>query len=297
MTIRFAKAKPEDGHDGFFTADNPRVLVKPDEFPKPLYPGDEGFWAHFSEVIQEVSAAKDNANYRSRTAQALIDRGVKTAADAAVAVHKDWPGDLILVAAKACKGKMRDFKKAVPSNFTDGVVLLNHLINAAAWMVSPSSFCAKWNFMVPRPEEVAGAIARDELEAPDWVKLALFRAVPRETLVADQRRFTMYPEGCPPHPSYNAMHAAAAGAGCTVVKVMMDLPPEERAMVDLTASNMAHFRATAGVHYPQDNAVGLWLGQEVVNRWLPDYLEKMVGIPADEVNDALKDAQTDWGAK
>lgn len=296
MGLQFTKAKPDaGGHDGFFSGDNPRVIVKPEEFPKPLVPGDGGFFIEFEAVIEEVAAAKAKASYSNRLSACIIASGVARADQAAELVHKDWPGDIILLGAKACQNKVwRKFSLPVASNFTDATVLLNALINLAPWWVSPSSFAAKWHFMVARPEEVAGAVARGEFDVPDQVKMKLFAVVKQSDLLADQRRFTMYPEGCPPHPSYNAMHAAAAGAAVTAAKVMLVLSGADRGMMDLTAHNMAHLRATAGVHYPQDNNAGLWLGQEVVNRKLPKWMEEHVGIPAGEVEAALKEVQTNW---
>lgn len=297
MPMQFLKADATNGHDAHFKADDPRVIVKPDEFPKPLYPGDDGFWQQFDAVIEEVAAAKAKASYLGRLSSCIVASGVTRADQAAALVHKDWPGDIILLGAKACKKQWRKFSLPVASNFTDATVLLNALVNLAPWWVSPSSFCAKWHYMVPRPEEVAGAIARGELKCPDQIALKLFTLMPREAVIADQRAFTLYPEGCPPHPSFNAMHAAAAGAAVTAAKVLLVLSDSDRVMMDMTALNMAHLRATAGVHYPQDNAVGLWLGQEVVNRVLPKWMESNVGIPSGEVDAALAEVQTDWMGK
>ena len=297
MTIRFTKATRANGVDGNFVATNPRVLVKPNEFPAPLYPEDPMFWGQFHEVIQEVCAARDRANYTRRFSPALRAAGLKTAADAVRLVHVDWPGDILLIAAKAVSGNsvFRTFTRATQSNFTDGVVLLNHLLNEAPWKVSPSSFCAKWEFMVPRPEEVAGAIARNEIVAPDWVMHALTNMMSLQEIAQDQRKFTLYPEGSPKHPSYSAMHAAAGGAAATIIKVMLALDSESMHNVNVTAENMAHFRATAGVHYPRDNAVGLWLGQEVVTRWLPGYLQAELGFDPAQVSAVLADVRCDWG--
>lgn len=296
MTLRFTKATRATGVDGNFYDSNPRVLVKSGEFPAPLYPEDPLFWGQMHEVIQEVCAARDKANYSLRFSGPLRSKGNKTAADAARLVHQDWPGDVLLIAAKAVTHQgFRTFTRTTASNFTDGVVLLNHLVNKAPWIVSPSSFCAKWQFMVPRPEEVAGAIARGQITAPDWIMHGLRNMMDLSVIAADQRKFTMYPEGSPKHPSYSAMHAAAGGAAATIIKTMLALDSESTHAVNVTAENMAHFRATAGVHYPRDNAVGLWLGQETVARWLPQYLHDELGFDIDEVANAIASVRCDWG--
>jgi hypothetical protein len=111
----------------------------------------------------------------------------------------------------------------------------------------------------------------------------------------------MYPEGCPPHPSYPAGHAVIAGACATVIKAIFDdtvklitkfkpvkvdpadptnLIPlqgegEDQMTVgselDKLASNMALSRNFAGVHWRNDGEDGILLGEEVGIRYLQDH--------------------------
>lgn len=292
MTLRFTKTTRADGVDGHFHADNPRVVVKPSEFPVPLHPEDAGYWDQFADTIVKACSAHDKAKYLGGVSPALepIMRG--NAWRAAELVHADWPHEIMTHAAQYISAPFRDFT-GLDGKFTDRVVMLNHLMGWGAHMVSPSSFCAKWYFMAARPEEVAGAIARDEIEAPRSITLNLFDMVSRDKLITDQRAFAVYPEGSPDHPGYNAMHSAAAGAGNAVLKVLRDMSADDKAVSDLTAYNMAYFRSTAGVHTPQDNAVGLWLGQETVERLLPAKLAEY-GVPASETIAALEANHVDW---
>lgn len=294
MTIRFTKATRENGVDGHFTADHPRVSVRPEELPMPLYPEDEGFWDEFLTTIAKACMAHDNARYVRGVSPALEKIIGQNAKQAAELVHHDWPHEILTHAAQAVTSPWRDIP-GLQGKFTDRVVMLNHLMGWAAHAVSPNSFAAKWHYMVPRPEEVAGAIARGELDAPAEVRMLLFDMVPQGMLAQDQRRFTSYPEGSPDHPAYNAMHSAAAGAAATVVKVLFDLTEADQMMVDMTAHNMAHFRTVAGVHYPQDNRVGLWLGQETVVRLLPALMEQEYGVPGDFIASVLSTVSVDWG--
>lgn len=295
MPIRFTKATRETGVDGHFTADDPRVSVRPEEFPTPIYPEDEGFWDQFLDTIAKACQAHDNARYARGVSPALEKVVKQNARNAANLVHADWPHEILTHAAQAVTSPWRDIP-GLSGKFTDRVVMLNHLMGWAAHAVSPNSFAAKWHFMMPRPEEVAGAIARGELEAPYEVEMALYDMISKEDLIADQRKFTLYPEGSPDHPSYNAMHSAAAGAAATVVKFMFDLSDEDLHMVNLTAHNMAFFRTVAGVHYPQDNRVGLWMGQETVKRLLPQKMESEFGVSAQVVADAIEAILVDWEA-
>lgn len=292
MTIRFTKAPRETGVDGFFQPDDTRVTIEPSEFPKPLYPEDEGFWDEFSDTLDMVCAAHDRALNRREVSPLLGGIAGSTARSGADLVHSDFPTAIMTEAVlNLKKPTWRDF--GLRNGFTDGPVLLGHLIGWASHVVSPNSFCAKWHFMVPRPEEVAGAIARGELDAPEMIQQRLFNMVPRSVLAGRQEAFTVYDEGCPNHPSYNAMHSAAAGAQATVIKVLFDLSEEQTAQVNLAARNMAFFRSNAGVHYPQDNRAGLWLGQETVSRLLSDKMREF-GADSAEVQAAIDAAQTDF---
>lgn len=102
-----------------------------------------------------------------------------------------------------------------------------------------------------------------------------------------------YPEGSPTHPAYPAGHATIAGACVTVLKAFfkesfeVPNPVQANALGDalvtyagsLTvggelnklASNIAHGRDTAGVHWRTDGAGGLRLGEEVAIRLLRDH--------------------------
>lgn len=95
-----------------------------------------------------------------------------------------------------------------------------------------------------------------------------------------------FPEGCPTHPSYPAGHACLAGAAVTMLKAFYNesflIPEPVAANSDGTqlmkyegpsltiggelnklASNIAHGRDTAGVHYRSDGDAGLKLGEKV----------------------------------
>lgn len=290
--MEYKKTTPAGGVDAHFLGSS-RVLVKPEEVPAPIRVGDPGFWKEFEAVIVAVSGARDKAASTSMVAPCIIAAGFDTADKQAELVHKDRPTEIMTIAAQTLTSKFKRFKELQKSKFTDGVVLLDSLMAMSAHLVSPSSFSTKWHYMLPRPEEVASAIAKGDLTAPDDIVRLMNSVFDMKEVAKSPASFTMYPEGCPGHPSYNAMHSAAAGAEATILKTMYDLNKDEIAEVDMCARNMAFFRTRAGVHYPQDNRVGLWLGQEVVKRWLPDYLFSL-GVPRAPVLRALDKASTDW---
>ncbi|MCM3598246.1 vanadium-dependent haloperoxidase [Metabacillus idriensis] len=103
-----------------------------------------------------------------------------------------------------------------------------------------------------------------------------------------------YPEGCPTHPSYPAGHASIAGACVTILKAFFNesfaIPNPVAANSDGTAlipyagptltigeelnklaSNIAHGRDTAGVHFRSDGVEGLKLGESVAIGILQSY--------------------------
>lgn len=291
---RFTKATRETGVDGHMTFDEPRVVLKADEIPAPLHPEDDGYWDEFGKTIDAVCAAHDRARMERGVADPFHRAINRSALGAAEFVRRDWPSENLMILAKQLPAaKFRAFK-GLRNDFTDGVVMLNHLMGWAAHAVSPTSFAVKWEHMAIRPEEVAGLIARDEMDAPSHIKTRLFDMVPQKTLAADQRRFTAFFEGCPMHPSYWAMHAAASGAVGAVMKVLYDLTPSDTDTVNLGIYNVAHFRSTAGVHNPQDNAVGLWGGQEIMKRLLPAKLHEVAGIPKKTTEKLLNETAENW---
>lgn len=292
MTLRFKKATRDTGVDGHIGIADPRVVLHVDDVPAPLYPEDLGFWGEFSDTIDAACLAHDGSRMQRGVAPGL-EHIVRNGADAARLVQSDWPSAIMTTATQQLGAlPFREFS-GMRQDFTDGLVLLDHLLGWAPHAVSPSSFAIKWHFMVPRPEEVAGAIARGELDAPEDIKMRLYDMVPRELLARDETSFSFYKLGCPTHPSYIAMHSAAAGAAGAVIKVILDLSEDSRRAIDLASRNMAYFRSIAGVHYPQDNRIGLWAGQEVVARTLPRKLTA-IGFDQSEVEVALRETHTDW---
>lgn len=289
--LRFSKVPAADMVDAHFTRDNPRVTVKPEEFPTPIYPEQEEIWQQMGTVIDEVGDAKTKSVRRSGVAACFEKAGLNRADLCAESVHNDWPSDLALMIAKDVKSGFRDL--GLPGVFTDKVVLLNSLIAKAAHHVSANSFCAKAHFLVPRPEEVVGAIARGEISCPQSITARLVDLPGYSKFADDQRTFTMYPEGCPPHGSYPAMHSGVGGATGTIIKLMRDVTAEEKAEIDLGIINIGMWRSTAGVHWPQDNYVGFWNGQLTVERFIVD---ELVSLGADrvKVEAAVVAAHTDW---
>ena len=288
MTLRFQKADP--AVDSHFKAEDPRVLVKPDEVPvKPVYPEDEAYWDEFIHTLERVTDAKSKSK-ANHVAECFYREGMTRADLCAKAVHKDWPSDLMQIAAKdaVANGEFRDL--GLEGVFTDKVVLLDALIGLAGFYTSPSSFCYKDTMRVPRPEEVAGAIVRGEIEAPRRVELMLQKHPNYDELAEDQRKFTMFPEGSPPHGSTGAMHSAAASAEGFIIKLMVT---GASSIVDLCTLNVGDFRNDAGVHTMQDNNIGFWIGQESAKRWVREFLINL-GADPEKVDAAMLEAHTDW---
>lgn len=105
--------------------------------------------------------------------------------------------------------------------------------------------------------------------------------------------FTAYREGAPTHPSWPAMHSAAASISMWLPVVAMLKPEQLRAakMQDLAVSMG---RSIAGVHYLTDNIDGLKMGQEVLARELPAYLEKRYCADPVKVKEKIEKVRFDW---
>lgn len=108
------------------------------------------------------------------------------------------------------------------------------------------------------------AIAIDEaLFEAAQVKQFFGRPRPEEVICYN---CTSYPEGCPKHPSYVAGHGAAAGATLAVLlEEFPELPPELMDPLIRACLQWAMFRTFAGVHYANDNIMGVALGYAKVS--------------------------------
>lgn len=298
--------------------DDARVEFHPNEFPGPLMPEDgDAFWGELVEVAKKVSYAKQGktfASIKDHTEEHLQHEAIDSSkpfvsefiakkykvakvVEGAELVHLDFPNKilsdlcvyLLQNGARVRKGLLPDvgFKR-----FTDGPVLFSHIIGWAVHQVSPTAFATKWHHGRPRPEEVIHAWATGELEAPQWADVLLSSLVDVEAVKADARAFTTYPEGCPNHPSFPAMHGAAAGAS-VLFGVIFDLTDEELDLVRRTAMNVAIFRDFAGVHYRQDSLTGLHIGEKVVAKKIGAFMAQY-GADEAEVTALAESYVTGW---
>lgn len=74
---------------------------------------------------------------------------------------------------------------------------------------------------------------------------------------------SLYPEGCPNHPSYPAGHGTVAGVVYAFLTSRYRLNKKQHDMIELSARQFAHGRTFAGVHYAIDNDAGFMLGVSV----------------------------------
>ena len=176
--------------------------------------------------------------------------------------------------------------------FTDGVVLIYSLIGRLVHGISPTAFAHKYKHGMPRPEEVIGAWARGEYQVSSITDRELRRYVNVDEVLKDQRRFTMYPEGSPNHPSLGAMHSALASAAL-IFPIVFDLTDSQQQQCIKVTGATAYGRTMAGVHYCQDNSYGLEMGEKAVAKILPDFLS-VGGFDKVAVRELCKVYTHDW---
>lgn len=281
--IRFDKATPANGVDGHITPDHPEVVVAPSELPAPLFPEQPGFWNQFDAAVTCMAVMRGGAerlNHTTILSPAFRQLGANTLAAGAELIRAEPATLLPTEAWRRVESPWRVIP-GLDGNFINRHILIEDLVGWAARKTGPSCFAAKWHFMVPRPEEVAFAVLNGDVDAPWWSRCALDAAFPDPgVILQDRRRFTRYPEGCPGHPAYPAMHAACAGAQLAVIEAMFELTAQDAHNVRWAVHNKAYFRTWAGVHYPMDNLAGLWIGWETVRRSLPAKLVEYGADPA-----------------
>ena len=91
------------------------------------------------------------------------------------------------------------------------------------------------------------------------------------------------------------MHSAASSASLYLA-VLLDLTDTQLQEAQGLDCAVASFRTFAGVHYESDNMAGLALGQEVIRRELPGFLQEHYGSNPDAVTAKINSviATHDW---
>ena len=257
----------------------------------PLHPtaGKGKYWDLLEEVIsarmldQEAPASEVLAQKLP-----LPDRWENyTVNDVAKAVHDEYPGlhqanfleDLLAGKYGPIEIDFDVVPKRCNSDFLRSAVMLATLNTWSIGCIGPYNFAAKWWAGRARPEEVVWAIKTKALK--EGVTRRIRRMV-KSLNITKQEEFTAYPEGCPRHPTWPAMHSAASNLSFWL-QVVLNLTPEQYCKAKIVDNAVAYARTVAGVHFPDDNIAGLKMGQIVVADMLPKYLHQMYGSDEDAV--------------
>eukprot|EP00588_Corethron_pennatum_P005334 CAMPEP_0194284666 /NCGR_PEP_ID=MMETSP0169-20130528/28246_1 /TAXON_ID=218684 /ORGANISM="Corethron pennatum, Strain L29A3" /LENGTH=593 /DNA_ID=CAMNT_0039030551 /DNA_START=184 /DNA_END=1965 /DNA_ORIENTATION=+ len=221
-----------------------------------------------------------------------------TYADAAKAVHNEYPGKIQadFIQTIAASGPINVDESIIPLNsnakFVGSIVMLAALNTWAVMAVGPTNFALKWKHGRVRPEEIVWLIAQNKLTQRDGVPLDILRTI-RTLNLPSPSSFTAYSEGCPNHPSYPAMHSAASSISFWL-SVVLDLTPQQEEEARRLDYAVSYARTVAGVHFVSDNVAGMTLGQELVARELPGYLEQWYGADAKKVREKIRKKRFSW---
>eukprot|EP00591_Stephanopyxis_turris_P016500 CAMPEP_0195539804 /NCGR_PEP_ID=MMETSP0794_2-20130614/50239_1 /TAXON_ID=515487 /ORGANISM="Stephanopyxis turris, Strain CCMP 815" /LENGTH=412 /DNA_ID=CAMNT_0040673857 /DNA_START=61 /DNA_END=1299 /DNA_ORIENTATION=+ len=294
---------PEDGcadidYDGLEAS-----LVEAGLYP-PTHPEDEAFWDEFEEVVnvQHYLKTKKNNPCMTDPLPKVMPRVPQfwrgfDILDAAEAVHDEFPGIYHnqMIANWLSEGSLTPNNVVIPKfsspDFINGPVLLSDMIGHAIRMVAPCDFAIKWSVGRARPEEIAWKITRGELDVPQ--DKAHITQVLDDMNLNSATDFTAYPEGCPRHPSWPAMHSAASAASFWL-DVTQNLTEDQLCEARILDYSISYARTVAGVHYRGDNIAGLMVGQELIAQQLPEYLEGEYGADPDIVRDAIERSKYNW---
>jgi membrane-associated phospholipid phosphatase len=221
----------------------------------------------------------------------------KTIGDIAEAVHDQFLGihhiEQITKWSKAGMIKI-DFNIVPLVSIVDFVRVNCMIADTLTWaiaQVGKINFGLKWHVGYPRPEEVAFMIATDKItQGPPATLVNEIKSFN----ISFATNFTAYPEGSPRHPSWPAMHSAASAVSLWLPAVLK-LTPEQLCQVKLLDYAISYARTVAGVHYKTDNLAGLKLGQEIIARLLPKYLNETYGSSITRVTAKVESLRFDWG--
>jgi len=175
-------------------------------------------------------------------------------------------------------------------------------------IIAPTNFAAKYFVGRARPEEIAWSVhcslpeniyvsacasaIKLNVTNPAIVPASVISKI-RSMALTSMQSFTGYPEGSPVHPSWPAMHSAASSISLWL-PVVANLTSEQWLEAKKTDMATAMARTVAGVHYRDDNIVGLNMGQEIVARELPQYLAFKYGSDPMKVRNKIDTLRFDW---
>ena len=262
------------------------------------------FWGEFEQVVDLQTIRKQSAttayarDYLKMLPPMFVDHTVSAAADE---VEKDFPTKFPTMLVEKFLGETVAFESlfdatVVPhtgNDFVNKEVMLADIIGWAVSIVSPTAFAAKWQNGRARPEEVAWAVHREDTHVAGASAMVVSKI--QALGLGSPYDFTQYAKGSPKHPSWPAMHSAASSASLYLA-VLLDLNPTQLAEARNLDCAVASFRTLAGVHYESDNMAGLSIGQEVIRRELPGFLQTRYGSDPDAVTakiESVIDAH-DW---
>lgn len=285
----------------------------------PIYPGDDDglFWEELEKVVVIAKARQEGKMasefyewpecWKNRNSVKLSPwpgdnspTGGLTLQDVAAAVYGEYPAyhQQVLIKKLFDETGIIDIDLGQP--FRSKVDFIGKPVRMAAintWafeVVAPINFMLKWHFGVPRPEEMVWKIYTGELTpSRDGVPESLADLI-QDMDLEDAHGFTAYANtGSPFHPSYPAMHSA--GSTCSLwLAALCKLTGEQYLEVLRVDYAVAMARTVAGVHYEQDNIVGLNVGQRIMREKLPAYLEEQYGYNSQRVKDRLDKLSFDW---
>jgi len=237
-----------------------------------------------------------------------------TVKDVAEAVHDEFPGSIqeAFLVSLIKKGTLKVDNDIIPKRclkqFLHGPVMYSNLNTWAIDIIAPTNFAAKYFVGRARPEEIAWSVhcslpeniyvsacasaIKLNVTNPAIVPASVISKI-RSMALTSMQSFTGYPEGSPVHPSWPAMHSAASSISLWL-PVVASLTSEQWLEAKKTDMATAMARTVAGVHYRDDNIVGLNMGQEIVARELPQYLAFKYGSDPMKVRNKIDTLRFDW---
>ena len=230
--------------------------------------------------------------------------GITDMRSGALAVRMDDPIDLWIAMDRYCRDTLHlrpalGFQPDEGVNFIRGAGnMFDALSGRAIQMGLDCAFAVKWGSKDARPQEAMQRALEAPEDAPALFVDAALPWVDEIAILGDQRAFTIYDEGCPPHCSYVAGHGAFSGVVYALCCLKYGLHNNRTAHEDVgqTLLSFAHCRSIAGVHYFQDNSEGFKLGVLAVKRGIEDVCKAlgMKGVDVGDVAAACEHLDAEW---
>ena len=172
------------------------------------------------------------------------------------------------------------------TQFLCGIITVAEISTWSHGVVALHNVGAKWSGGGARPKEIAWLVRTGQVDAERFIR----RKINRIRNINQANDFTLYrgdnsreeQMGYPRHPTWPAMHSTGNNLSL-LAQVVMNLTPRQACEAKKIDWAVSYARTVTAIHFEDGKLAGLEIGQEVVERVLPEYFPVKYGSNASNI--------------